>query len=262
MKNNKRLLWATLVILAMIGVLLIAFYELAPKKETKETTLRNEKPKTLKIVESGGGDFLKTQGQKVREKDRATLELIQHYNIRKEYNVGEMHIFVKEVKLIKMTDIVDEEKQYLNNYNNKSIEDLLKEKNKYKDADWNELNEAVQKSGWKIKDHAYYIEIIYKVTNQYPEEVQFFSFLDVQFDGESFFVPRRNFIFSDDTFVGESSASRVDYRKGEKREGRIGLLLKQRPKQMGDIQFSTDNVRNGVTHELIRSGKNFDIPLK
>lgn len=251
-----------LVILAMIVVLLIALYELTPKKEMKEATQRNEKTKVLKTVESDGSNLLQKPGQKVREKDRATLELIQHYNIRKEYIVGKMHIFVKEVKLIKMTDIVDEEKQYLNNYNNKSIEDLLKEKNKYKDADWNELNEAVQKSGWKIKEQAYYIEIIYKVTNQYPEEVQFFSFLDVQFDGESFFVPRRNFIFSDDTFVGESSASRVDYRKGEKREGRIGLLLKQRPKQMGDIQFSTDNVCNGVTHELIRSGKNFDIPLK
>lgn len=247
----------------MIGVLLIAFYELAPKKETKEATQRNEKTKVLKTVESDGSNLLQKPGQKVREKDRATLELIQHYNIRKEYIVGKMHIFVKEVKLIKMTDIVEEEKQYLNNYNYKSIDDLLKEKNKYKDADWNELNEAVQKSGWKIKDRAYYIEIIYKVTNQYPEEVQFFSFLDVQFDGESFLVPRRNFIFSDDTFVGESSASRVDYREGEKREGRIGLLLKQQPpKQRADIQFSTDNVRNGVTHELIRSGKNFDIPLK
>ncbi|RJS61231.1 hypothetical protein [Bacillus sp. PK3_68] len=258
--NKKKKYWIMFIlgVSLFIGAMLLSFHLPSSKKETAKVT--SQKAEKVKTVESGGSDLLKKPGQKVREKDWATLELRDYFNVKKEYVVDRMHIYVKEVKLIKMMDMEDEEKEYLGYFNNKTRNDLLREGNKY--ADWDELNEAVKQSGWKVKEKVYYMEISYNVTNQYGKEVQFFSFLDVRFGGETFFVPRRNFIASDDTFVGESSFSRVDYRKGEKREGKIGLLLRKLPKQMETIQFSTDDVLDGETHELISHGKTFQIDLK
>ena len=244
----------------LIGVISLVCYLSNAKKGPLQASSQKEKEEKVEAVESGGSDLLQKPGQKVRVKDWATLELIDQFKLGKEYVVDRMRIYVKEVKLIKLTDIIDEEKEYLSYFNNKTKNELLREGNKY--DDWDELNEAVDRSGWKIEENAYYMEITYNVINKYEKEVQFFSFLDVQFGGEIFFVPSRNFIASDDTFVGESSFSRVDYRKGEKREGRIGLLLKELPKRADKIQFSTDDVLDGSTHELISIGKTFQLDLK
>lgn len=256
-KKKRSSRWLIFGIVILIGVISLSFYLPNSKKGPAEVSPQKEKEEK---VESGGSDLLQKPGQKVRVKDWATLELIDHFKLEKEYVVDRMHIYLKEVKLIKMTDIVDEEKEYLSYFNNKTKNELLREGNKY--ADWDELNEAVDRAGWKIEENAYYMEITYNVMNKYEKEVQFFSFLDVQFDRETFFVPSRNFIASDDTFVGTSSFSRVDYRKGEKREGRIGLLLKELPKRADKIQFSTDDVLDGSTHELISRGKTFQLDLK
>ncbi|OCA80891.1 hypothetical protein [Pseudobacillus wudalianchiensis] len=260
---NKKKRWSTWLIFGMIlllSVMSLSFYLPNAKKERAEESPRKEKEKKVETVESGGSDLLQESGQKVRVKDWATLELIDRFKVEKEYIVDRMQIYVKEVKLIKMTDIMNEEKEYLSYFNNKTKNELLREGNKY--ADWEELNEAVDRSGWNVEEAAYYIEIAYNVTNKYEKEVQFFSFLDVQFGEELFFVPGRNFIASDDTFVGESSFSRIDYRKGETREGEIGLLLKKLPKQADTVQFSTDDVLDGDTHELISQGQTFRIYLE
>ncbi|KMY52740.1 hypothetical protein AC623_01020 [Bacillus sp. FJAT-27231] len=260
---NKEKRWSTWLMFGMIlllGVMLLSFYLPNAKKEPAEEPLRKEKDKKMETVESGGSDLLQKPGQKVRVKDWATLELIDRFKVEKEYIVDRMQIYVKEVKLIKMTDMANEEKEYLSYFNDKTKNELLREGNKY--ADWEELDEAVDRSGWKIEEDAYCIEIAYNVTNKYEKEVQFFSFLDVQFGEELFFVPSRNFIASDDTFMGESSFSRVDYREGETREGEIGLLLKKLPKQADTIQFSTDDVLDGDTHELISRGQTFRLHLQ
>jgi hypothetical protein len=83
-------------------------------------------------------------------------------------------------------------------------------------------------------------------------------------DDLTYNVPSKNFIHSGDTFMGTKKVSRLDYQPGELRKGTIGLLVDPEAKldRLDSFSFTTDDIVDGESHELLVDGTSFEIPLK
>ncbi|NYV65096.1 hypothetical protein HYI36_07540 [Bacillus sp. Gen3] len=227
------------------------------KKEKRNQQQMNE---TISTVDSNGSSYLQKEGDKVIEKNWAQLELIKKHQVNKDFFVGNMTIHLHTIKIIKLNHIKKEAKNILNDYTASSFNTLIKEGVEFENI--GDLYEAQSKSMWTIENEVYYIEINYTITNHYDREVQFFSFLTLQY-GDILYddVPFSNFNLSEDTFMGSSAASRIDYPSGQTREGKICLLIKNKPPVTNKFTFTTDDVLDGITHELIDKKKTVQIKL-
>ena len=128
-----------------------------------------------------------------------------------------------------------------------------------------EIDQQAALSKTDIGEEVSYLEITYAVENRDSKELQFFSMENVTFNDDiTYDVPSKNFIHSGDTFIGTKKVSRSDYQPGELRKGTIGLLVDPEAKldRLDSFSFTTDDIADGESHELLVDGTSFEILLK
>lgn len=272
-RTRKRLLQLGIILLCLIVIIVISLVFFKKEKTDDQTQtvviqVKKEKKKksqhkleqTVPTVESNGSSYLKMDGDRVIEKNWAQLELIKNYPVNKDFAIGSMKLHLNTITLIKLDHIKKEAKNLLNDYTASSFNTLIKEGVEFENI--GELYDAQSKSMWTIGNEVYYLEVNYTITNHYDKEVQFFSFVTLQY-GDLLFddVPFSNFNISEDTLMGSSAVSRIDYPSGQSREGKIALLLKDKPPLSNKFIFTTDDILDGVTHELIDNKQTIQIKL-
>lgn len=246
----------------MIGC--FTFYLLHNSDQTelhknKHTVVK--KKEDIPVVEYNGGGHLKEIGQEVRQKNWGTLTLIDKVEVNKTFTVSPMVIKVNNVKIIRLSNLTKQTKEYLRGYTGLSNEEayqLFTEKNLSNE----EIQDRVELSRTEIGNNTTYIEITYTVKNTGSKELQFFSMENVTLNRRwSYKVPEENFILSDDTLIGAKSVSRVDYRPGESRKGTIGLLNESdsRIRKITSFSITTDDLLDGDSHHLLAKPKTFTI---
>ncbi|MFD6442371.1 hypothetical protein ACFWDG_21890, partial [Peribacillus sp. NPDC060186] len=130
------------------------------------------------------------------------------------------------------------------------------------------MEEIDQQAAWSktdIGEEVSYLEITYSVKNKDSKELQFFSMKNVTFNNDlTYNVPSKNFIHSGDTIIGTKKVSRSDYQPGETRNGIIGLLIdsEENIDKLTSFSFTTDDIEDGDSHELLVDGTSFTISLE
>lgn len=248
------------IFLIIAGLLSFLFlYEPAAKEEENG----GEKKEHIAEVEDYGGAHLKSDGQNVHQKGFGTFTLLEKKTVGRTFTLGPMVMNIQEIKLIELSDMADEAKELLSAYTGMSFEEAAKKY--YKDnLSLEEIDEKAAFSKLEIGDTLTYFEVSYSVQNTSDKELQFFSFEDITFNNQfSYQVPAKNFLLSDDTFIGTKGASKVDYQPKETRNGLIGLIndSNQTVSALTSFTFTTDHIADGETHELLMRAKTFELDL-
>ncbi|WP_152983737.1 hypothetical protein [Peribacillus muralis] len=229
-----------------------------PKRESKKTE-KTEIP----VVEEFGGIHLEKVGDKVRQKGWGTLTLVETKPVNKSFELGQMVITIKDIRKILLSSLTEEAEAELESYTGLSFEEAYSIY--YKDN--LSMEEIDQKAAWSkedIGDQVSYLEVTYSVENKDSKELQFFSMENVTFNNDlTYDVPTKNFIHSGDTFIGTKKVTRSDYQPGETREGTIGLLIdpEESMEELDSFSFTTDDISDGESHELLVKGTSFEVPL-
>lgn len=203
-------------------------------------------------------------GEKVRQKDWGTFTLLKRIKVNKIFEISPMNITINEIRIIKLSNMNNQTKELLSQYTGLSVEEafeLYNEENLSNEA----LEDKVASSRTEIGKDITYFEIDYSVKNTSSKELQFFSMETVTFNKNmTYIVPEKNFIYSDDTLIGTRTASRVDYTPNETRNGIIGLLNEtgENTDKITSMSFSTDDILDGDTHNLLAKSKTFQIKLQ
>lgn len=241
----------------MVGLLLICLSVIALNyfKSDKTEKGENAEAKESKIpeVDEYGGIHLEKVGDKVRQKNWGTFRLLEMKSINEAFELAPMVITVKDIRRIQLSSLTDEVKEELKSYTGLSFEEAY--------SIYYKENLSME----DIDEEVSYLEITYSVENKDLKELQFFSMENVTFNDDlTYDVPSKNFIHSGDTFMGTKKVSRSDYQPGELRKGTIGLLVDPEAKldRLDSFSFTTDDIADGESHELLVDGTSFEIPLK
>jgi hypothetical protein len=245
---------AAVMIVSLFGCTSVA------KDSVKENKKEVVKEENIPEFAENASAHLTKEGQKVRQTNWAVLQLKKSYNVDRTFGAGVMNIHVKNVRVIELSHMPKEVKDTLFYYTGKSMMVLLEEG--YQANSLAEAEEAAAKTNWKIGKKVSYLEINYTVENTSSAEMQFYSMRDVYFNKFHYHVPSQNFIMSDDTLMGTTDVSRTDYQPGETRNGTIGLLLGEEPSSIPYIEFKTDQLLDGESHEQILAAQTFRINLE
>ncbi|WP_042349390.1 hypothetical protein [Bacillus massiliigorillae] len=246
------------LLLILVGILI---YFLNNQPEVIKDESHKKADKKILEVNDYGGEHLQTVGQKVHQKNFSTLKLVKNIPVNKNYKMSSMIITIKDIRIIELSDMDDDTKESLSAYTGLTFEEAAKRHYK-ENLSMEEIGEIAEFSKIEIDKKITYFEITYSVQNTSSKEVQFFSLQDCTFNDDlTYSVPDNNFIFSDDTFMGTKSVSRIDYKPNEKREGIIGLINDSGDviKQITSFSFTTDDLLDGDTHELIEKAKTFKL---
>lgn len=254
----------TVGIICLLFIGFFIFYHLqkpvqTPPQKNKHSVVK--KKEYIPVVEYNGGSHLKEIGQKVRQKNWGTLTLVDRIKVNNTFTVSPMVIKVNDVKIIRLSNLTKQTKEFLRGYTGLSNEEayqLFTEKNLSNE----EIQDRVELSRTEIGNNTTYLEITYSVKNTGSKELQFFSIENVKLNHKwSYKVPEENFILSDDTLIGAKSVSRVDYRPGESRKGTIGLLnvSDSSIRKITSFSFTTDDLLDGDSHHLLAKPKTFTI---
>ena len=261
-KSLKILLIIVIILLIIAGCFVFALKQSTPQIEKKKQPIHTvQKKEHIPVTTKDGNSLLVHKGQKVHQKGWATFTLKDIYTVQKHFVISNMDIYVKKIKWIELNDLTDKASDYLYSYTGTSLQSLFEEG--YKANNLQEANDIVERSKWKIDKNVVYLDITYTIKNRNKKEVQFFSMVNVLGDDFYFHVPSQNFISSEDTFMGTTDASRIDYQPGELRKGEIGLILGDKlPSIPNEIHFKTAPLLDGESHELIHKAKAFTINIK
>ncbi|SDY46252.1 MULTISPECIES: hypothetical protein [Bacillus] len=244
--------WKSICILCSSIVLLSGCFQKEEKKEVKKETI----PETTEY----GGKELKKVGQAVKEKGWGTFKLEQLKHVNQTFEVLPMKIHVQDVKVIALSQMSQDAKDTLKVYTALTPEEVqrrLGDKVNREDA---ELYASL--SGKDIADKVRYVEITYKVENSGDKDMQFFSINDVTINGtQQFNVPKQNFLYEEDTLVDTKNVTKEEYKRGETREGIIGLILDDENKEITQIAFTTDVLVSNETHDIVAEPQTFNISL-
>ncbi|MDM5295170.1 hypothetical protein QUF81_18765 [Peribacillus simplex] len=241
----------------------IAFNYFGSDNKTEKRKNAEAKESKIPEVQEYGGTHLERVGDKVRQKDWGTLTLLETKSINESFELAPMAITIKDIRMIQFSSLTDEVKEELKSYTGLSFEEAYSIYYKENLT----MEEIDQQSAWSKTDigkEVTYLEITYSVENKGPKELQFFSMEHVTFNDDlSYDVPSKNFIHSGDTFMGTKKVSRLDYQPGETRKGTIGLLVDSEEKIDGlkSFSFTTDDIADGESHELLVDGTSFDVHL-
>ncbi|EEL49487.1 hypothetical protein bcere0022_31700 [Bacillus cereus Rock3-44] len=250
--NKKMKIWKSICILCSFFIILSGCFQ---KEEKKEAKKKEVIPETAEY----GGKELKKVGQAVKEKGWGTFKLEQIKHVNQTFEVAPMKIHMQDVKVIELSEMSQEAKDTLKVYTALTPEEVqhrLGDKVNREDA---ELYASL--SGKDIKDKIRYVEITYKVENIGDKDMQFFSLNNVTInETQHFNVPKQNFLYDEDTFVGTKSATREEYKPGEIREGIVGLILGDE-EEVSQIAFTTDVLATGDTNETVLEPQTFNISL-
>ncbi|MDM5189731.1 hypothetical protein QUF99_21145 [Bacillus sp. DX4.1] len=247
--------WKSICILCSFIVLLSGCFH---KEETKET--KEIKKESIPETTEYGGKELKKVGQAVKQRGWGTFKLEQMKQVNQIFEVAPMKIHVQDVKVIALSHMTQDAKDTLKVYTALTPEEIQRRLGDGVSREDAELYASL--SGKDISDTVRYVEISYKVENSGDKEIQFFSMNDVIInEDQQFNVPTQNFLYGEDTLVGTKGVTRADYKPGETREGIIGLLLNDGKKEITQIDFTTDAVAMGDTHENVSEPKKFTISL-
>ncbi|PHD74423.1 hypothetical protein COF64_15270 [Bacillus sp. AFS043905] len=252
----------------MVGLLLICLSVIALNyfKSDKTEKGENAEAKESKIpeVDEYGGIHLEKVGDKVRKKNWGTFRLLETKSINEAFELAPMVITVKDIRRIQLSSLTDEAKEELKSYKGLSFEEAYSIYYK-ENLSMEEIDQQAALSKTDIDEEVSYLEITYSIENKDSKELQFFSMENVTFnDNLTYDVPSKNFIHSGDTFMGTKKVSRSDYQPGELRKGTIGLLVDPEAKldRLDSFSFTTDDIADGESHELLVDGTSFEIPLK
>ena len=224
-----------------------------------EEETREVKKEAIPVTNEYGGKELKKVGQSVKEKGWGILTLEQLKHINQTFEVPPMKVHVQDVKVIELSQMSQEAKDTLKGYIALSPEEVQRRLGDHVTREDAELYASL--SGKEIEDEIRYVEISYKVENSGEKDMQFFSMNDVVINkGQHFNVPNQNFLYTEDTLVGTKSTTRADYKPGEMREGMVGLILEDK-KEITTIDFTTDVLATGDTHETVAEPQTFSILL-
>lgn len=254
------------MLIFLLGILTVCYFFIYPSSEnhiTEKEEEKNIKEETIPIVDGYGGSYLHTIGQKVRQKDWGTFTLQQISPINKTFKISTMVIQLKEIKMIKLSQINEERKEELREFTGLSFAETyeLYYKDNLTMAEIYE-KEALTKSD--IGKEITYFEISYTVENTSSNELQFFSMENVSFNNQiNYNVPEKNFIYSGDTLMGTKSVSRIDNKSNEEREGLIGLLIDpdKNIDELTSFSFTTSDILDGDSHKLMTKAKTYTITL-
>lgn len=227
---------------------------------------KNAEAKESKIpeVQDYGGIHLEQVGDKVRQKNWGTFTLLETKSINESFELAPMVITIKDIRRVQLSSLSDEAKEELKSYTGLSFEEAYSIYYK-EDLSMEEIDQRAALSKTDIDEEVSYLEITYSVENKDSKELQFFSMENVTFNDDlTYDVPTKNFIHSGDTFMGTKKVSRSDYQPGEIRNGTIGLLVdpEENFERLDSFTFSTDDIADGESHEILVEGTSFDIPLK
>ncbi|MGE7903266.1 hypothetical protein ACQKNS_02505 [Peribacillus sp. NPDC094092] len=227
---------------------------------------KNAEAKDSKIpeVQEYGGTHLKKAGDKVRQKNWGTFTLLETKSINESFELAPMVITIKDIRWIQLSSLTDEVKEELKSYTGLSFEEAYSIYYK-ENLSMEEIDQRAALSKRDIDEEVSYLEITYSVENKASKELQFFSMEHVTFNDDlTYDVPSKNFIHYGDTFIGTKKVTRSDYQSGETRKGTIGLLVnpEENFKKLDSFSFTTDDIADGESHDLLVEGTSFEIPLK
>ncbi|WP_342605045.1 hypothetical protein [Peribacillus sp. FSL E2-0159] len=211
-----------------------------------------------------GGTHLEKVGDKVRQKNWGTFTLLESKSINKSFELAPMVITIKDIRRIQLSSLTDEVKDELKPYTGLSFDEAYSVYYK-ENLSMEEIDQQAALSKTDIDEEVSYLEITYSVENKDSKELQFFSMENVTFNDDlTYDVPSKNFIHFGDTFMGTKKVSRSDYQPGETRKGTIGLLVDpdENFERLDSFSFTTDDIADGESHELLVDGTSFEIPLK
>lgn len=261
LKSRKTII-ICITFLLLTGVFTIyQFQKPMNKVPEKNESKMVKKQDIIPVVEDSGGSHLQEIGEKAHQKNWGTLTLVNKVSINKTYTISPMEITLNEIKIIKLTDMTSQTKDLLREYTGLSMDEAY-EIFAPKNLSYEELQDRVDLSKSEITNGITYFEISYSVKNTGSKELQFYSMKNVSINNKlTFKVPDKNFIFSEDTLIGTKDVSRVDYKPDESRVGNIGLLNDsgEKVQKITTFSFSTDDLLDGDTHELLSESQTFQI---
>ncbi|TCJ04166.1 hypothetical protein [Cytobacillus praedii] len=250
------------MLIFLLGILTVCYFFIYPSAENhinEKEEKKNIKEESIPMVDGYGGSYLQSVGQKVRQRDWGTLTLQQLLPINKTFTLSSMAIQLKALKIIKLTQMKEEVKEELKEFTGLSFAETYALY--YKDnVSIEEIFEKEASTKRDIRKEITYFEITYTVENTSSNELQFFSMENVSFNNTLHYnVAEKNFIYSGDTIMGTKSVSRIDHKANEKREGTIGLLIDSEKtiKDVNSFSFTTSDILDGDTHELLTKAKTF-----
>ncbi|MFE4145215.1 hypothetical protein ACFX4I_25850 [Peribacillus sp. YIM B13472] len=247
----------------LICLSVIAFNYFGSDKTEKGKNAVAQESKIPEVQEYGG-THLKNVGDKVRQKNWGTFTLLETKSINESFELTPMVITIKDIRRIQLSSLTDEVKEELKSYTGLSFEEAYSIYYK-ENLSMEEIDQKAALSKTDIDDEVSYLEITYSVENKDSKELQFFSMENFTFNDDlTYEVPSKNFIHSGDTFMGTKKVSRSDYQPGETRNGTIGLLVNPEENfdRLDSFSFTTDDIADGESHELLVEGTSFEIPLK
>jgi hypothetical protein len=248
-------------LLIFSSVIAFKYFESDKTEKGKKAEAKQSK---IAEVQEYGGTQLEQVGDKVRQKNWGTFTLLETKSINESFELAPMVITIKDVRRIQLSSLTDEVKEELKSYTGLSFEEAYSIYYK-ENLSMEEIDQQAALSKTDIDEKVSYLEITYSVENKDSKELQFFSMENVTFNDDlTYDVPTKNFIHSGDTFMGTKKVSRSDYQLGEKRKGTIGLLVdpEENFEQLDSFAFTTDDIADGESHELLVEGTSFEIPLK
>ncbi|WP_144551013.1 hypothetical protein [Peribacillus simplex] len=247
----------------LICLSVIAFNYFGSDKNEKGKKAEAKESKIPEVQEYGG-TYLKKVGDKVRQKNWGTFTLLETKSINESFELAPMVITIKDIRRIQLSSLTDEIKEELKSYTGLSFEEAYSIYYK-ENLSMEEIDQQAALSKTDIDEKVSYLEITYSVENKDLKELQFFSMENVTFNDDlTYDVPSKTFIHSGDTFIGTKKVSRSDYQPGETRKGTIGLLVdpEENFDRLDSFSFTTDDIADGESHELLVEGTSFEIPLK
>lgn len=263
---SKTSLVTCVILLIIFSILTITFFLIFTPPKTHIDVKEKEKRikgANIPIVDEYGGSYLHSIGEKVRQKDWGTFTLQQTYPINKTFKISSMAIQLKEIKMIKLSQINEERKEELREFTGLSFTETYALY--YKDhLSIEEIYEKEDLTKRDIEKEITYIEISYTVENTSLNELQFYSMENVSFNNHLHYnVPEKNFIYSGDTIMGTKRVSRIDNKANEEREGLIGLLIDpgKNINKLTSFSFTTSDILDGNSHDLLTKAKTFTISL-
>ncbi|MED3571630.1 hypothetical protein [Cytobacillus praedii] len=249
------------MLIFLLGILTVCYFFIYPSAEiiNEKEEKKSIKEESIPMVDGYGGSYLHSVGQKVRQRDWGTFTLQQVLPINKTFTLSSMVLQLKALKIIKLTHMKEEVKEELKEFTGLSFAETYALY--YKDnVSIEEIFEKEASTKRDIGKEITYFEITYTVENTSSNELQFFSMENVSFNNHLHYnVAEKNFIYSGDTIVGTKSVSRIDHKANEKREGMIGLLIDSDKTiiEVNSFSFTTSDILDGDTHELLTKAKTF-----
>ncbi|MFO1442410.1 hypothetical protein KDN24_04055 [Bacillus sp. Bva_UNVM-123] len=262
----KKKLIISLSAFIFISLIPIAYLAISPKDSPKEQQTNQPVGKIKEVeeimtVDDYGGTYLTEAGQNVRQNDWGTFTLLHLYKINQTFDILPMKLTIHEIKVINLSKMTEQTKEYLQSFTGLDQTEIFQ---LYSDENlsYEEIEDRVSLSRKEIDKDITYYEISYSVENTSSKELQFFSMQTASFNNNMIYdVPEKNFIYSEDTLMGTKSVSRVDYEPNEERKGVLALLNESATSmnKLSSFTFTTDDIRDGGSHDLLVDGKTFHI---